>query len=400
MEQVKEYAELGPEYVCKLDKSLYGTKQAARCANDKLVKDLGEIGFKQCINDNLVFMIREGNDAVIMGIHVDDFITASTSLDYQNKTMGKLRAKYEIVEKQDPTTFLGFQIERSREKGTLKLHQRSHIEKTLTLMNMADSRPVDTPMVPGLILPEPSKVTMTADDAKLPYQQGMGLLIWCLMTRIDIAFAVGVLCRYMAKYDASMYALMKRVLRYLKGTSSHGLEYRRASSNAKFGSKEPMDIVVYGDADNSSRIHDSRSTTSWITLMANGPISFRSIIQRIIALSTVESEFRALRDVCQEVEWLRAFIQELGIILWGPTVVKQDNQSAIKLATNPIMHVKTKHFRVDQHYVRQLVKDMVIATEYMPTNDMLADILNKALSGPHFIRLRDKLMVGPMPDKN
>ena len=146
--------------------------------------------------------------------------------------------------------------------------------------------------------------------------------------------------------------------------------------------------------------NDSRSTTSWITLMANGPISFRSIIQRIIALSTVESEFRALRDVCQEVEWLRAFIQELGIILWGPTVVKQDNQSAIKLATNPIMHVKTKHFRVDQHYVRQLVKDMVIATEYMPTNDMLADILNKALSGPHFIRLRDKLMVGPMPDKN
>ena len=196
MEQVKEYAELGPEYVCKLDKSLYGTKQAARCANDKLVKDLGEIGFKQCINDNLVFMIREGNDAVIMGIHVDDFITASTSLDYQNKTMGKLRAKYEIVEKQDPTTFLGFQIERSREKGVLKLHQRSHIEKTLMLMNMADSRPVDTPMVPGLILPEPSKVTMTADDAKLPYQQGMGLLIWCLMTRIDIAFAVGVLCRY------------------------------------------------------------------------------------------------------------------------------------------------------------------------------------------------------------
>ena len=59
MEQVKEYAELGPEYVCKLDKSLYGTKQAARCANDKLVKDLGEIGFKQCINDNLVFMIHD-----------------------------------------------------------------------------------------------------------------------------------------------------------------------------------------------------------------------------------------------------------------------------------------------------------------------------------------------------
>ena len=63
------------------------------------------------------------------------------------------------------------------------------------------------------------------------------------------------------------------------------------------------------------------------------------------------------------------------------------------------MHVKTKHFRVAQHYVRQLIKDNVVTLEYMPTEDMLADILNKALSGPHFVRLRDKLMVGSKPNK-
>ena len=233
---------------------------------------------------------------------------------------------------------------------------------------------------------------MTDEDKALPYQRGVGLLIWCLITRIDIAFAIGVLCRYMAKYNASLFILMKRVLRYLKGASDFGLEYKRATDKVKFSSNNIMDLVMYCDADNASRVHDSRSTTSWFATLAGGIICFKSSIQRPIALSTVESEFLALKDACQEIEWLRALVQEMSITIDGPTVVKQDNQSTIKLAINPVMHVKTKHFRVAQHYVRQLVKDGAIKPEYLETKLMSADLLNKALSGPHFIRFRDIMM--------
>ena len=397
MHQVKGYEEAGPEYVCKVNQALYGTKQAAREANETLVKDLIEVGFKQCINDYLVFIIREDEEAMIMGVHVDDFVAGSTSIEFQNKIMDKIQKKYKMVLKQNPTMILGCQVDRDRVKGTIKIHQQSHVEKTLTMMNMADCKPVDSPMVPGLTLPEPSAVTMTDDDKELPFQRGVGLLIWLLITRIDIAFAVGVLCRYMAKYNDYLFKLMKRVLRYLKGTSDFGLEYKRAADKAKFSLVNVMILIMLCDADNASRIHDSRSTTSWFAMLMNGIICFKSSVQRTIALSTVESEFVALKDACQEIEWLRALIQEMGITVKGPTVVKQDNQSTIKLAVNPVMHVKTKHFRVAQHYVRQLIKDNVITLEYMPTEDMLADILNKALSGPHFIRLRDKLMVGSKP---
>ena len=397
MHQVKGYEEAGPEYVCKVNQALYGTKQAAREANETLVNDLIEVGFKQCINDYLVFIIREDEEAMIMGVHVDDFVAGSTSIEFQNKIMDKIQKKYKMVLKQNPTMILGCQVDRDRVKGTIKIHQQSHVEKTLTMMNMADCKPVDSPMVPGLTLPEPSAVTMTDDDKELPFQRGVGLLIWLLITRIDIAFAVGVLCRYMAKYNDYLFKLMKRVLRYLKGTSDFGLEYKRAADKAKFSLVNIMILIMLCDADNASRIHDSRSTTSWFAMLMNGIICFKSSVQRTIALSTVESEFVALKDACQEIEWLRALIQEMGITVKGPTVVKQDNQSTIKLAVNPVMHVKTKHFRVAQHYVRQLIKDNVITLEYMPTEDMLADILNKALSGPHFIRLRDKLMVGSKP---
>jgi len=262
-------------------------------------------------------------------------------------------------------------------------------------MNMKDCRPVDTPMVPGLNLPEPKNIKMTDEDKKLPYQKGMGLLIWCLMTRVDIAFAVGVLCRYMSSYDGNIFSLMKRVLRYLKGTSSLGLEYKRSGKSLRFGStKEPIDLVMYGDADNASRVYDSKSTTGWLAILAKGVLCFKSTIQRSIALSTVESEFLSLKDACQEVEWLRALLQEIGVVIRGPTVVKQDNQSTIKLALNPVMHTRTKHFRVSQHYVRKIIVDGVIIPKYQFTDEMLADITNKALSGGHFIRTRNQLMVG------
>ena len=175
--------------------------------------------------------------------------------------------------------------------------------------------------------------------------------------------------------------------------------YKRAADKAKFGFVNLMILIMLCDADNASRIHDSRSTTSWFVRLMDAIISFKSSIQRSIALSTVESEFLALKDACQEIEWLRALVQEMGITLKGPTAIMQDNQSTIKLVVNPVMHVKTKHFRVAQHYVRQLIRDNVIILEYVPSEDMLADILNKALSGPHFIRLRDKLMVGTKLDK-
>ena len=102
-----------------------------------------------------------------------------------------------------------------------------------------------------------------------------------------------------------------------------------------------------------------------------------------IALSTTEAEYMALADATRELKWMRQFLEDLG---QGPgkrldsTVLCTDNQGAIALAKNPVSHAKSKHIDIRHHFVRDAVMDKIIWLQYVPTNEMTADSLTKALS--------------------
>ncbi len=73
------------------------------------------------------------------------------------------------------------------------------------------------------------------------------------------------------------------------------------------------------------------------------------------------------------------FLHSLGVSLRGPMVVNADNQGSIALAKNPVFHDRSKHIDIQYHYTRDLVKQEKIQLSYVPTKDMLADVLTKSL---------------------
>ena len=83
---------------------------------------------------------------------------------------------------------------------------------------------------------------------------------------------------------------------------------------------------------------------------------------------------------CSEIIWLRRLLSELGIKIEGSTIFYGDNTSAIKIATNPLLHENTKHIEVDCHYIRELVEDRSINLRYISSKDQLADLFTKAMS--------------------
>lgn len=125
--------------------------------------------------------------------------------------------------------------------------------------------------------------------------------------------------------------------------------------------------------------------------MNNGVISWRSVKQNTVALSSTEAEYMALSNAAQEALFLRHLCEELGIEQKNPTIIHCDNQSAIKLANNPQSISRTRHIDIKYHFIREKVNEGSIKIEYCPTELMKADMLTKSLGQTLFMKHRNAL---------
>ena len=91
---------------------------------------------------------------------------------------------------------------------------------------------------------------------------------------------------------------------------------------------------------------------------------------------------------------------EIGHTFPGPTVVYSDNQAAIAIAKTPFCTSAMRHMKIKHHYIKKEVKDRKFIIKFCRTEDMIADMLTKALPRPLFDELRDMLMNGLDNDGN
>lgn len=108
-------------------------------------------------------------------------------------------------------------------------------------------------------------------------------------------------------------------------------------------------------------------------------MSWRSSLQKIVALSSTESEYIALSEASREAVWLKGFMNELGYSQEAIRIYF-DSQSAIALSKNAVCHERTKHMQTKYHFVRDLIADgwvqvVKIATEYNPA-DIFTEVLH------------------------
>ena len=106
-----------------------------------------------------------------------------------------------------------------------------------------------------------------------------------------------------------------------------------------------------------------------------------------VATSTCQAEAGAAKLICHTIEWALGLATEIQVRGQGPVLLHQDNKSVIELSKNPVMHKRSKHFRIALHYIQDLVERDVIKLSYLETEKMIADILTKALHEPAFTRL-------------
>lgn len=177
---------------------------------------------------------------------------------------------------------------------------------------MFDAKPVATPMATD-------KINLNNDkpfkDETL-FKEAIGCLLYIVTcTRPDIAQAVGVASRT-AKPTELHWGAVKRILRYLKGTTNLGIRFTR-EKNTK--------LSVWNDADFANDSLDRKSITGLLIMLGEAPILWRSSKQPIVALSTTEVEFIAGCEAVKELVQIKSLLIELKTIEAVPTEVMIDN---------------------------------------------------------------------------
>ena len=365
-----------PTLALRLLRPLYGLRQSARHWHMKLRRVLEELlGMKPCDVDQAVFYRVKGTELIIIVAHVDDLTIVASCMALIVEVKTKLREAFEISDEGEIHWILGFAVIRDRSTRTLSLSQTAYIEAIIRRYGLEDAKPLSMPMDPHVQLTaeqSPKMIAEVAEMRNVPYREAVGSLQYASMgTRPDITYAVSVLSRFLENPGRAHWEVCKRVFRYLNGTKNLCLTY---------GAKE-VDLIGYSDADGS--MHDDRwAVSGYAFLIDGGAVSWASKKQELISLSTTESEYVAITHAAKEAIWLRSLISQLFAPFLEATPLLSDNQSAIALTKDHQYHTRTKHIDVRFHFIRWIVEDKKIKLVYCPTEDMVADVLTKALPSP------------------
>jgi hypothetical protein len=422
-----------------LKKSLYGLVQSSRLLHQRLAKFLKSNGFRQLVSDQCVFVKGQGDDEVIVCTWVDDIIMASSRSNRRARQLfdEQIRSEFTV----SPWTageagwILNMNVVRDWEAGTLHISQEAAIEKLAQRfgLDQPNSAKPYIPMATDTKLKKPEASDIVSKDV-FDYMSAVGGLLYiALTTRPDVAYAVGVLSRFMACPAASHVESAKKVISYLYRTKEYGIRYSRErpsqschaphvcdaplvyacyrrgkgiqENSQVITTSQPSDVdynkavdmaITYVDADLAGDADTSRSTTGFAIMLSGGIIGWLSKLQPTVALSTAEAETNAATELVKQISHVRLFLRELSCPQEFPTVVYEDNMATIQRVGNAESSKKAKHYLMKVHYLREQRDEGLFEMRHIGTSNQLADVFTKPLPGETFKKFRDWMGVVPL----
>ena len=381
----------GEDYVLKLKKSLYGLKQAPMLWFETLRKSLLDRGFKQSEQDPCLFL----KDDIVALVYVDDVLFFARTDELIDEVIEDLKKEFDLKVEGTVTAFLGMEVH-TNQKGAYALSQPGLTERIISAVGMENANSTKTPA---------GTVTLGADDDGPPrreswnYPSVVGMLLYLAgNTRPDIAFAVHQAARFSHKPRRVHEEAVKRIVRYLIGTKDKGISFVP-------GSKLSLDAYVDADfaglwgSEDPLAPESVKSRTGYVILFGGCPVYWKSKLQTLVAVSTMEAEYVALSNCMRELIPLKRLVKEIGNYFDlkedctnAMSTVFEDNQSAIALAKVPKMTPRSKHIGLNYHFFREHVRKGIIDVVHVDTKNQIADMLTKGLADEKFRKLRASML--------
>lgn len=287
--------------------------------------------------DTSMFIYKSASVIIIFLVYVDDILVTGNSFSLIQRYISDLHLQFSLKDMGDLSYFLSVQV--TRDKSGMHLSQTKYICDILSRAQLVSCKSCSSPIAAcsplsihdGQLLESPSE-----------YRSLVGALQYCTLMRPDICYLVNKLCQFLHAPTTSHMQAVKRLLRYLKGTLHLGILFTPSPN---------IPITCYTDADWASCPDDRRSSSGFCTFLGPNLVSWNSSKQKVVSRSSAESEYRGMSNAAAEISWVQSILHEIGIVISAPLLLC-DNLSAMFLAANPVMHNRTKHIEIDQHFIR------------------------------------------------
>ncbi|GJU46176.1 putative RNA-directed DNA polymerase [Tanacetum coccineum] len=345
-----------PKRVCKLQKAIYGLKQASRSWNLCFHEKVKQFGFSRREDESCIYINVSGSVVVFLVLYVDDILLIGNDIPTLQSVKGWLGKCFAMKDMGDATYILGIKIYRDRSKRLIGLSQDTYLDKILKRFIMGNYKKRSLPLHHGIkISNDLCPVTDKELDkmSRVPYASAVGSIMYAMTCiRPDVSFALSM---------------------YLRNTKDRFLVY---------GGEKELIVTGYCDAGWQTYKDDSRSQSGWVFLLNRGAVTWRSSKQNTVADSTCESEYIAASEASKEAIWMKNFIGDLGVVptVQDPIEIFCDNESAVALTKEPKDHGKSKHIDRKYHFVRSKVAEGHVIVKDIRSEDNLADPFTKALA--------------------
>ena len=206
----------------------------------------------------------------------------------------------------------------------------------------------------------------------VPYSSVVGSLMYAqVCTRLDIAFVVYVLGRYLSDFGQSHKKVAKKFLRYLRGTKDLMLTYLCIDT---------LKVVGFSDSNYAGYVDDKKSTFGFIFMMAEGVVSWKSV-KRTLITPTMKAEYVECYEATCHALWLWNFISALEVVhsIFRPLKLFRDNSLVVSFSKNTMSTSRSKHIDMKFFFVNDKIAESLISVEHMPRTNMLVDPLTKDL---------------------
>ena len=331
-------------------------------------------------------------DTILVATHVDDSIVTGSDDDKTDTFVGEMLDRFDGTCERNLTKMLGMEWERNIEAGTSILHQRAFTEKLLKAFCFWQySKPTKTPQAPATRLSAADKAATPDPELHRRYRAIVGALGWLNQgTRPDISHAYSELSKFVQCPGQNHMDAAEYCLKYLAGTVNLCIHYGR-TNDGNIEDRELNRLWGWVDADFAADL-DTRRCTGNVIMMNGGLISWKSVKQKSVSLSTAESEWHAAySEAGKELLYLRIIMREFGFPQLGPMHLYKDSRAVIAMAENP-SDQGARHIDTREHFVNQLVKDCIVKLVQCRTNKMVADALTKNLPAPAFEQHRANML--------
>ena len=365
------------KHALRLRKTVYGTKQAAARWYDHLSTTLKRLGFTAARVDPCFFYKWVNGKPVFILIWVDDLLIMTPMPAERQALVQSLMERYSLRDEGEMEVFLNISIKRSKDKVLMSMEH--YIDNMLSRFGMSECNPVKHPIAAK---PEAKEGEKDADSTLYRAIVGscMYLMVCC---RPDIALAMSMLSRHLNNPKSTHMEAAKRLLRYLKGTKSKGLN---------IDAKGQLILNGYSDASHGDCSTTRKSTGGWFIRIGTSVVAWRASRQTFVAKSTFEAEYGALSELVSNIAYMRQIFRETKQNIKEPTAVHVDNNSALLAANQAKLSHRNKTVAIHFYHVRDAVHKNVVKVIHVSGDDNPADALTKPLFGNKFLKFRATLL--------